>query len=533
MAVRNRFVKRSQFVTRSGFDRRSGTTGREARSSGRCLMHLLAGAMLCAGFSSPGAAQGSAGTANGTPATLPPDAHLLPLTFDESPDPAQQQFNYYDFMWRSFIALNWPNVPITTAMVNGRHVITGGFRGEPDTRASILDQTGNRVVGPGVWETYREPDEIFLPPEKWPDYPQWNTPRAFPDTVFIAAGGSPPLRWPTPLTAYATDIFQPYFFPASTGPLVDQNGNYVRYEVAVNQAFFTYVRHFEYFNAARQIADVTRSVADPSAADGFQRPPFGFAREFAPGGYLSALPPFARQGMVDVKAAWRVLDPARGDRPERYLHRDIFIDKNGTVQLMGLVALHILRYTPNGEGAFVAATFEHVDNTSIEPQFRNVPGLKPSFNTGRPPSEIQKRLGFEGPIPPLEQRVDPAPVDIYRVTPLPVGDLSVSAANARYQQMLARSVFRFYRLIGTQNKRPENIIAGADPNLNGHEGPVTGVYTNTSNLINAALESYSQANFSCILCHVRARPQGVPLAAEQIDHFKILTFLLQSAKPPK
>ena len=58
--------------------------------------------------------------------------------------------------------------------------------------------------------------------------------------------------------------------------------------------------------------------------------------ELGPGGYLHDLPIWARQGMVDVKAAWRVLDPARGDRPERYLHRPIYTGDG--VQLMGLVA---------------------------------------------------------------------------------------------------------------------------------------------------------------------------------------------------
>lgn len=134
--------------------------------------------------------------------------------------------------------------------------------------------------------------------------------------------------------------------------------------------------------------------------------------------------------------------------------------------------------------------------------------------------------------PPREQQVNPKPVNVYRVSPLPLGDYSVSAANAKYQGLLKDSVFSFYRLIGTQNKRPSDIIGSANPNLNGHEGPITGVYTNTSNLINAALESYSQRNFSCILCHVRARPQGVPDGALQVDHFKILTFLLQSAQHP-
>jgi hypothetical protein len=60
--------------------------------------------------------------------------------------------------------------------------------------------------------------------------------------------------------------------------------------------------------------------------------------------------------------------------------------------------------------------------------------------------------------------------------------------------------------------------------------------------VNSALESYTQKNFSCILCHERARPLGLPdatdasitfpPAAVEDDHFKILTFLLQSAKMP-
>jgi len=465
---------------------------------------------------------------------LPNSAALLPLKFEESTNPAQQQFNYFDFMWRSFIAVNWPNVPITTGVVNGKPVITRGFRGQPDLSRSILSQRGAGTLAVSVWETYREPREIFLPPDQWPDYPTWNTPRLPPIGVSVPEGARLLKRWPEGTVEYPIDINQPFYFPDATGPLIDQNRNYVRYEVAVNQAFFTYVRYFQYFNAARQIAAVAASVRSPGDPAGFQRPPSGFASEFAPGGYLSGLPDFARQGLVDVKAAWRVLDPSKGDRPERYLHRVVVIDNVGNTRLLGLVGLHILRYTPNGNGAFVAATFEQVDNTDILPGFA-APGLKPSFNSGRPPTDRQRRLGFQGAIPPLQQQSNPTPVDIYRVTPLPLGDLSVSAANAKYQPLLKGSVFQFYRLIGTQNRRPSNIIGSVDPNLNGYVGPITGVYTNTSNLINTMLESYSQKNFSCIHCHVRARPQGARddlIAAGQVDTFKILTFLLQAAKKP-
>ena len=85
----------------------------------------------------------------------------------------------------------------------------------------------------------------------------------------------------------------------------------------------------------------------------------------------------------------------------------------------------------------------------------------------------------------------------------------------------------------------------ADRERNGPQGPTTGVYSNANNLVNSALESYTQKNFTCIRCHIQARPKGVPwkkkvpyptgietfpMAAFEDDHFKILTFLLQMAQ---
>lgn len=446
---------------------------------------------------------------------------IMPPAFQASDNPALQQYLYYQFMWRSFIAVNWPNVTLEIGEQDGKPAILSGRRGEPDASRSILASAGTDPLPFSVWETYREPFEIFLPPEQWADYPDWNTPRPQPKNA--AAGSRELLRYPTGMTGYATDTNQPYFYPDPTGPLIDQNGNYVRYEVAVNEAFFAYVKHFRYYDSDAQEAAVMASVRDPDAPDGFQPPPKGTKEQFE-GGYLSDLAayPYARQGLVDVKAAWKVLGP--DDRRERYLHRKVWIDNEGSARDMGLVALHILRFTPEG---YVASTFEQVDNTDTA--FRPHEGLKPSFNDGSPPNEMQARLGFEGDIP-SGTVINPTAVDIYRVSALPLGGLSVSAANNVFQTALGDSVFAYYRLIGTQNKRPGTTFTPGQVGLNGHMGPITGVYTNTSELINTALESYSQANFSCILCHVRARPQGVPDQALEEDRFKILTFLLQSAQ---
>ncbi len=473
------------------------------------------------------------------------DRSMLPLEYEESPFPDVQQYNIYEFMWRSFVALNWPNVPITTTKIDGHWVIDSGHRGKPDSSKKIYYTLPDGVTLPlRVWETYKEPYEIFLEPSQWySDYPKWNTPRPPPPGgATVDTGARRLLRYPVGLTEYTTDVNQPYFFPSATGPLIDQNGHIVRYEVAVNQAFFTYVRTFAYYSAGTQMRAVDNWINGRESA--FQRPPFGNPAELGQGGYLENLPNWAQQGMVDVKAAWKVLD--EDDDRTRYLNRHIVVDDEGTTQLMGLVALHILRYTPNDydeakkiDGKFVAATFEQVDNVSVEPNS----GLKPSFNNGLPPDSVECAFGFKGEIPSLEGEIPP-PVGIYRVASLPE---MVQNINEVFQASLPESVFRYYQLIGTQNKYlgTEVFKSTECPTRHplkrtpgGHEGPVTGVYTNTNNLINAALESYSQTNFSCILCHVRARPIGVPDKAFEIDHFKILTFLLQFAncertgKPP-
>lgn len=245
-----------------------------------------------------------------------------------------------------------------------------------------------------VWETYREPFEVFLPPSEWAHYPQWNDPRRLPHSDDLPDGARHLLRYPG-FVEYASDLLQPDFFPNSTAPLVGQDGGIVRYEVAINQAFFTYVRNFRYFDCNQQIADVELAVQQPECPSVFQPPPFGDED------YVHCLPVWARQGTVDVKAAWLPLDPAK-DRFERYLHREIVTP--GGVQVMGLVAFHILRFTPNGkqmEGR-IAATFEQIDNVSVDhcicgeesPGCQgtslNPPpqGHEPLFNTGAPPSEI-------------------------------------------------------------------------------------------------------------------------------------------------
>ena len=344
------------------------------------------------------------------PWKMPKDWVKLAVPKDPTPEQEkkyveEQQKAFYDFMWRSFIALNWPNEQIKVDAKNGINkdgTIKPGFgvRGKPDFKAT-LDQLPQRTT---VWEYYKEPGEVFPDPNVWnlPQYSQWNTVRPLPPRPQAVNNQKTlPARrmldFET-LTEYTSGTTQPYFFAMRTGPLYDRNGNLVRYEVAVNRSFFKYIREFEYFNAKKQAEAVKVYITDASKRNtpqAFQRPPHGNES------YLSKLPDYDKVGLIDVKAAWRVItkeDEKKG-YDKRYLCRNLFFweDANGKKkdskkyvhksQKMGLVALHVLRWTPQG---YVASTFEQVDNVSSND------GVPASFNDGSTPSPEELEFGFAG-----------------------------------------------------------------------------------------------------------------------------------------
>ncbi|MCB9949896.1 MAG: hypothetical protein H6824_02820 [Planctomycetaceae bacterium] len=501
----------------------------------------------------------------------------LPKTWEKGATPEEQQYAYYDFIWRSFVALNWPNVDLKPDAAEPWK-IGAGMRGKPDTSAT-LKELPNRLA---VWETYKEPGEVFPDPKVWdePQFSQWNTVRPSPPGSQQHAGipARRILDFET-ITEYTSGTTQPYFFPFRTGPLYDQHGGLVRYEVAINHSFFEYVRYFEYYNAQKQADAVWTYIREKEkrgTKEAFQRPPFGNPRELS--GYLKGLPEYDQVGLVDVKAAWRVLDPKRDkDILHRYLVRELHHADGSDPQLMGLVALHVLRWTPNGydqnkgiDGGFVASTFEQIDNVTSNVERKSsgeLQAVPATFNDGMPPTAEELEYGFAGEIPKIncvdckEELVPPtSPVNIYRATAQAIPP-AVQKINQQYQSKpeLQGSPLQYYQLIGTQNRHPGpmSFDTPAERETNGPQGPTTGVYSNANNLVNSALESYTQKNFTCLRCHIQARPKtnklttmcnicgrvcteehekkgidSFAMRAFEDDHFKILTFLLQIAKFP-
>ncbi|MFC6979935.1 hypothetical protein [Microbulbifer taiwanensis] len=287
---------------------------------------------------------------------LPPQPWIMPFDVNQRFRPEQvpvdtpedpTQFQVYDFAWQTFIALNWPYK-------------TGGQRGEPDPGLPLAPISNrfepDRVV---VWETYMSPETVFVHPSQWPV--EWG----LPDFVGLQRESRPPCY--TPGYAYgvpfAPGINQPYTDAnVPTGPVVDQNGEYLRVEVTLSQPYFSYISQFGYFDADTQLQAVRKYIgyanrnnaAPPPAtspgdnASRFQPLPTGL--EF----YLDSLPPYAQQGMTEVKAAWKVLktEGENADIPGRYFRRMMqFPLPDGSLSeptLMGLVGFHIHRVTPSG-----------------------------------------------------------------------------------------------------------------------------------------------------------------------------------------
>lgn len=449
-----------------------------------------------------------------------------------APELTQQQID--EFAWQTFIALNWPHKK-------------GGERGQPDTKqqlASILNTyEPNEMV---VWETYMSPQTVFVAPQDWPV--EW----AQPDFVGLERIASPPCY--TDSFAYgkpfAPGINQPYTNAnVPTGPVVDQNKNYLRVEVTLSQPYFEYIKTFSYYDADMQSKAVENFIkyanehnaapSDPNDQRFFQPLPTGTED------YIANLEPYAQQGMTEIKAAWKVLktDGEDADIPGRYFRRTLqFPLPDGTLSeptLMGLVGLHIHRVTPFGH---LPSTFEHVDNVRLKKNSSDPlplpdhPALNPGNGRGQPVTypngyQVGGKSGVAGLIPtpykngdkllPVDER---AAVNVSRVTPIPK---AIEKINRKYQKKLKDSVWSYYQLIGTQNK---NLAKSNDHLGPGIPGPQQ---SNTQNLVNSTLETYTQRGFSCASCHLNAFPHGVgsfPPYEERFEDLHVMSFLLLNAK---
>jgi len=447
--------------------------------------------------------------------TMPGDVANLPK-------PSVTDWN--ELAWQSFVAANWP--------------VVSGMLGVPDPNARFGDKDKSGMPLPVLWMTSKSPNDVFVavgqvPSSDWqsrvPVQACQNVPGYDPKSSYVLTMVSK-----TSGPAF-TEINQAPF-PGSqqvVGPVIDQAGHYVRYDIRMSQSEFEYLINFKYYSATEQNAAVN---ATPSPT--FQPPPRSGQEP-----YLQ-LPPYARYGTIEYKASWRELNP-QTDIVSRYFSAPAFIvDPDGKChgpQLMGLTGLHILRLTPSTPKTWFWATFEQVDNLTVPPP---PPKLTPSFGNGT--NYVSGYDKMPPPIAPGKPLPPNPPVNVSRVTPIHSDAVPVTQA---YQHALAGTVWQNYLLVGTQF--PVNPIQNGQPQGSG-KGTGECYVAGTNNQTNAAfqindcylsnvtMETYVQST-SCVTCHSFGAPRGVPLAVttptprpnfNALSQFQIFSFMLLQAQCP-
>lgn len=213
---------------------------------------------------------------------------------------------------------------------------------------------------------------------------------------------------------------------AFTGPLIDQNGEFVYYEIMIDPNEVNYLCQTGLYNINGQVnfSAAGQKVVMPWGSD---------TQDWS--------------GSFELKLAWKVLKPGVDD-PSRFWTMDAYIkdeDANNKeitrkVQV-GLVGMHI-GHKSNSSPQWIWSTFEQVDNLDVDPVAH--PGLKPNFTDPNCPIctvNVQPQ-SVKGVYPKI-------PVQAWRAIPIP-GDKV--ALNAQVQAALGAmgSVWQYYQLVDTQ-----------------------------------------------------------------------------------
>jgi hypothetical protein len=385
---------------------------------------------------------------------------------------AQREFDA--LAWQAFIALNWP----------------ADKDGQPDRSRTIADSEGLRV-----WNFWRSADSIFLPDGAKPA--PWENTATFSEEPLTKTKAA----W----RQHSTSADQN--FQAFSGPLVDQNGKWVRYQVLVNREEFEYIFENELYSQDGQVKFSQKpqeNMVDFPVNEGTKR-----------------------HGAIEIKLAWKEL--GEHDDKSRFYHTHITVTvaepakpgeppKSKEIEA-GLVGMHISMRTQSSP-EWIWATFEQIDNARVNYYSNGKPVHPNLFNP-----ELLLPVNV---LPPKNAITDPktgavsivtdtttpttwvetltaSPVQLARVDVPTQGTLNpldkklglvAGAMNKEVRAILqeANSVFQYYELIDVQWPVEPNApaFAGGDnsaPESITHKTPgnVVPVF-----LVNTTMETYFQ-----------------------------------------
>lgn len=268
---------------------------------------------------------------------------------------------YAAHAWQDFFALNFP----------ADQVPNEGTLPQPSS-TNGLDFSGGQYTT--VWETFIEARDMFRPDGSRPL--AFGADHELPDACmkFIDAEGGVKPRYlvsrftkasPNPVTT-PLEVLDEYIQANRMGPVVDQNGSYLRFGINFNSAMYDYVVKNVLYNEQGQEKFDT---IDPNPNR--DKSPINWPR----GVFLGDGKVDPNQvGAVMVKAAWKILaspadDFSRYHRVEAVVYNEpggAFGDEpevkeSCSRETIGLVGFHIAHRT-NSAPQWVWSTFEHIDN---------------------------------------------------------------------------------------------------------------------------------------------------------------------------
>jgi hypothetical protein len=223
------------------------------------------------------------------------------------------------------------------------------------------------------------------------------------------------------------------------GPITDQNGRFVRYEVHVNKDEYDFIRTNGLWNRKGQ--DHYTNVLKKTIT---------FPRGDTRTGVV---------GAIELKAAWKVLSPPEIAGKRFYMTKGVIYNdekkQRPSVATLGLVGLHIIHKTMS-QPNWIWATFEHVDNLAAPPgspvgaraSFFN-PDCPPSIclpnaQTASPPSTELDNYGRPLNRPVQVVRLNPVQTQVFQP------DTNVDGLNKIFRGLLQGSVWANYQLISAQ-----------------------------------------------------------------------------------
>lgn len=350
-------------------------------------------------------------------------------------------FDY--FAWQTFVGLVWP-ADKKLRGVSDQTVSKANFA----THNTNNPQEPNRV--PIVMETFRTFDDVFPGSASMTNPPAaWNAePYARPFELELTSKGHNP---------NALD-------EAFSSPLIDQNRQYVRYSLQLNEVMYEFIRQNKWYLKENLPKSPSQASLPPLPASNgkitnLQQPQTNTTIEQPING-----------NSIEIKTSWRLMitpeDTAgyswrKVDDLSRYFVSTANVSNAVTGEVMknclvGLVGVHVVVKTPQFTQG-IWSSFEHVDNLQapkgIRPSFHDTSSTFYPQGFSYQPNAITASQG-------AMQEEDRVPVGvsrIYKIPTTPVGTsptlpdgLSTVGLNKAYQKLFKGTVWQYYELVITQ-----------------------------------------------------------------------------------